>query len=242
MHTRHMPVAVLLMLVIAACERGAPTSPSSTPSSVSVETTTAGTVSGLVGPAGHQHVNVDLTPDMRQQLAALHPLFARYHDLDKAIADGYEFVGPCVSDPALGGMGDHYSLNAEIDFGRGDGTYALDKPQYLVYTPRTTAADAWQRSITRFHMRNGTAPNRPPSSAFRSRATMDSACGCSTSGCFSTIRQECSPTSTRWFRSVERRAALTAAKSPCDLLAAAIPVLSAVRAPGDFNVSEGVSS
>jgi hypothetical protein len=24
MHTRHMPLAVLLMLVIAACERGAP--------------------------------------------------------------------------------------------------------------------------------------------------------------------------------------------------------------------------
>jgi hypothetical protein len=33
-------------------------------------------------------------------------------------------------------MGDHYSLNAEIDFGRGDGTYALDKPQYLVYAPQ----------------------------------------------------------------------------------------------------------
>ena len=124
MHTRHMPLAVLLMLVIPACERGAPPSPSSIVSS------------GLAGSSGHQHVNVELTPDMRQQLAALHPLFARYHDLDKATADGYEFVGPCVSDLALGGMGDHYSLNAEIDFGRGDGTYALDKPQYLVYAPQ----------------------------------------------------------------------------------------------------------
>src|SRR5829696_240077 len=132
MHTRHMPLAVLLMLVIAACERGAPTSPSSTASSgVARES-----VSALAAPSGHQHVNVELTPDMRQELAALHPLFARYHDLDKAIADGYEFVGPCVSDPALGGMGDHYSLNAEIDFGRGDGTYALDTPQYLVYAPQ----------------------------------------------------------------------------------------------------------
>jgi hypothetical protein len=81
-------------------------------------------------------MNVEVTPDMRQELAALHPLFARYHDLDEAIANGYAFVGPCVSDPALGGMGDHYSLNAEIDFGRGDGTYALDKPQYLVYAPQ----------------------------------------------------------------------------------------------------------
>jgi hypothetical protein len=42
----------------------------------------------------------------------------------------------CVSDPALGGMGDHYTLNADIDFGRGDGTYALDRPQYLVYAPK----------------------------------------------------------------------------------------------------------
>ena len=132
MQTRHMSLALLLMLVVAACERGAPTSPSSIPS----DALATAPVSGLVGSSGHQHVNVELTPEMRQQIAALHPLFARYHDLDKAIADGYEFVGPCVSDPALGGMGDHYSLNAEIDFGRGDGTYALDRPQYLVYAPQ----------------------------------------------------------------------------------------------------------
>jgi len=147
MHTRHTPLAVFLMVVIAACERGAPTSPSSIASSglvgepgrqqVNVETTTAGMRQQPVArPSAHQHVNVELTPDMRQQLAALHPLFAKYHDLDKAIDAGYEFVSPCVSDPALGGMGDHYSLNADIDFGRGDGTYALDKPQYLVFAPQ----------------------------------------------------------------------------------------------------------
>jgi hypothetical protein len=133
MHTRHMPLAVLLTLVIAACERGAPSSPSSIASSGLA----LAPVSGLAAGSGHhQHMKAEITPDMRQQLAALHPLFASYHDLDKAMADGYEFVGPCVSDPALGGMGDHYSLNAEVDFGRGDGTYALDKPQYLVYAPQ----------------------------------------------------------------------------------------------------------
>jgi hypothetical protein len=132
MHTRHMPLAVLLMLVIAACERGAPTSPGATASSGLA----SGSVFELAGVARHHHeMNVELTSDMRQELAALHSLFAKYHDLDKAIPDGYEFVGPCVSDPALGGMGDHYSLTAEIDLGRGDGTYALDKPQYLVYAP-----------------------------------------------------------------------------------------------------------
>ena len=132
MQTRHLSLALLLTLVVAACERGAPNSPSSIPSS----SLATAPVSGPVGSSGHQHVNVELTPEMRQQIAALHPLFARYHDLDKGIDDGYEFVGPCVSDPALGGMGDHYSLNAEIDFGRGDGTYALDRPQYLVYAPQ----------------------------------------------------------------------------------------------------------
>ena len=121
MHIRRMLLGVLVIVVSAACERATPIAPNSI------------APSGLAGMSGHQHVNVELTPDMRQQLAALHPLFAKYHDLDKAIDDGYEFVRPCVSDPALGGMGDHYSLNADIDFGRGDGTYALEKPQYLVY-------------------------------------------------------------------------------------------------------------
>jgi hypothetical protein len=125
MQISRMLLGALVIVVWAACERTPPIAPNSI------------APSGFAGmSSGHQHVNVELTPEMRQQLAALHPLFARYHDLDTAMTGGYEFVGPCVSDPALGGMGDHYSLNAEIDFGRGDGTYALDKPQYLVYAPQ----------------------------------------------------------------------------------------------------------
>jgi hypothetical protein len=132
MSTRHISFVLLLGLMVAACERGTPPSPSSVLSSALA----AQSFSGLAGSSAHQHANVEPTPDVLQQIAGLHPLFANYHDLDKAIADGYEFVGPCVADPALGGMGDHYSLNAEVDFGRGDGTYALDKPQYLVYAPQ----------------------------------------------------------------------------------------------------------
>jgi hypothetical protein len=65
MHTRHTPLAVLLMLVIAACERSAPSSPSSIASS------------GLVGQPGRQPVNVEtITAGMRQELAALHPLYS----------------------------------------------------------------------------------------------------------------------------------------------------------------------
>jgi hypothetical protein len=89
------------------------------------------------GPAsGHAHGRVTLTPEMFRQLAALHVLFAKYHDLEKALENGYKFVPPCVSDPELGGMGDHYSRSADDDFGRGDGTHALERPQYLVYAPQ----------------------------------------------------------------------------------------------------------
>jgi hypothetical protein len=84
----------------------------------------------------HEHGNVKVTPQMLRQLTALHTLFAKYHDMETALANGYEFVGPCVSDPKLGGMGDHYSRSANDDFGRGDGTHSLERPQYLVYAPQ----------------------------------------------------------------------------------------------------------
>lgn len=126
MHPRTGLIAIVL-LVGLACERQAPTRPDSLP---------ALDPAPSAGHAHAQHADVELTAEMRQQLAALHPLFAKYHALDKALADGYAFVGPCVSDPTLGGMGDHYSLDAENDFGRGDGTFALERPQYLVYAPQ----------------------------------------------------------------------------------------------------------
>jgi hypothetical protein len=133
-------IVVLALLLNAGCERQLATAPDQVPASGG-EQLTFGTrqvqkASGLAHASVHQHPTDELTPEMRQQLGALHSLFASYHDLDKAVDAGYEFVPPCVSDPMLGGMGDHYSPNADIDFGRGDGTYALDKPQYLVFAPQ----------------------------------------------------------------------------------------------------------
>lgn len=126
MYTRTIPLVVLAAWLHTGCDHRPPTAPDvATPTDIA---------SGLA--SAHAHPSVDPTPEMRRQIAALHPLFARYHDLDKALDDGYGFVGPCVSDPALGGMGDHYSLNADDDFGRGDGTYELARPQYLVYAPQ----------------------------------------------------------------------------------------------------------
>ena len=88
------------------------------------------------GRAHESHGRVELTVEMLRQLTALHVLFVKYHDQQKALDHGYAFVGPCVSDPVLGGMGDHYSRSADDDFGRGDGTHALERPQYLVYAPQ----------------------------------------------------------------------------------------------------------
>jgi hypothetical protein len=92
----------------------------------------------IAAASGHRHGHgrVELTLEMVRQVAALHTLFAKYHDLEKALEHGYEFVGPCVSDPQLGGMGDHYSREADVNLGRGDGTHALERPQYLVYAPQ----------------------------------------------------------------------------------------------------------
>ena len=133
-------IVVLALLLNAGCERQTATAPDQVPASgvaqLALDTQQVQKTPSFLHPPGHQHPTVEPTPEMRQQLAALHPLFAKYHDQDKALEDGYEFVGPCVSDPVLGGMGDHYSLNAEDDFGRGDGTYALERPQYLVYAPQ----------------------------------------------------------------------------------------------------------
>jgi hypothetical protein len=133
-------IIVFPLLLTAGCESQLATAPSQVPTSggaqLPLDTGQLQQASGLLHASGHQHPTVELTPEMRKQLAVLHPLFARYHDQDKALEDGYEFVGPCVSDPVLGGMGDHYSLNADDDFGRGDGTYALERPQYLVYAPQ----------------------------------------------------------------------------------------------------------
>jgi hypothetical protein len=125
MYTRTLAVVVLTVSLTAASDQH--TAP------VPGQVTTA--MSGAQA-SGHAHGNVAVTPEMLQEVTALQVLFAKYGTLQKALDHGYKFVPPCVSDPQLGGMGDHYSRNADDDFGRGDGTHALERPQYLVYAPR----------------------------------------------------------------------------------------------------------
>jgi hypothetical protein len=125
MSTHTLPLVVLAGLLTTA-SGGRPV-PAPEPATTATSTAAA---------HAHEHGKVKLTPQMLRQLAALQELFAKYHDLQTALENGYGFVGPCVSDPVLGGMGDHYSSSANDDFGRGDGTHSVERPQYLVYAPQ----------------------------------------------------------------------------------------------------------
>ena len=125
MSTHTLPLVVLAgLLTTAADDRPVPAP------------APAATATSAAHASEHAHGRVKLTPRMLRQVAALHELFEKYHDLQTAIENGYGFVGPCVSDPELGGMGDHYSRSANDDFGRGDGTHSVERPQYLVYAPQ----------------------------------------------------------------------------------------------------------
>jgi hypothetical protein len=127
MYAHTLPLVVLAVLMNTA--------PAERPIPAPKPATTA-TSPAAASAHEHGHGHVKLTHKMRQQLEALHVLFAKYRDLQTALQNGYEFVGPCVSDPVLGGMGDHYSRSANDDFGRGDGTHSVERPQYLVYAPQ----------------------------------------------------------------------------------------------------------
>ncbi|HSJ13937.1 MAG TPA: hypothetical protein VK939_05955 [Longimicrobiales bacterium] len=116
MRTRHILSVLLPLTVVAACDRQATTP---------------------VEALAHDHASFALTPEIHQVVAELRQRYARYHDLEKAQEDGWIFVGPCVSDPQLGGMGDHYSLTPDPAQVRGDGHVDLaEDPDFLVYAPQ----------------------------------------------------------------------------------------------------------
>ncbi len=71
--------------------------------------------------------------EISQQLAELRRLTAPFHNIQKAREAGYTVVFPCVSDPALGGMGVHI---AHEDLSRlSDNQVNLLEPEFLVYAP-----------------------------------------------------------------------------------------------------------
>jgi len=75
-----------------------------------------------------------LGADVRQDLAALRQVTARFHDADAAAAAGWSAqITPCMSDPeGSGAMGFHYGKPSLID-----GNVRADSPELLLYEPET---------------------------------------------------------------------------------------------------------
>ena len=72
-------------------------------------------------------------PQLQQELAAMRRATAKYHDVARAEADGYESVLGCISGPpGAGDMGYHWTSADAI----ADGTFDPLEPEFLVYAPR----------------------------------------------------------------------------------------------------------
>ena len=66
-----------------------------------------------------------------RELAEVRRATAKYHDADRALADGYVPAGPCAQAPGFGGMGYHY-VNPALD---SDAKLDPRKPEMLLYAP-----------------------------------------------------------------------------------------------------------
>ena len=73
------------------------------------------------------------SPDNKRDLAAIKQATAKYHNLEFALADGYEILFDCTVNPnnPSEAMGQHY-----INFGLKDDVLELDKPEVLMYEPQ----------------------------------------------------------------------------------------------------------
>ena len=125
-----LPILSIGMLAAALAlgcgDQPAPTAPVSTPqmdvpSGITETTTTLGVAALAHASGGPSAVNADL--------AQLRRLVAPYHNVDKALADGYVLESVCVSDPLLGAMGFH-APNLTL---RNDAEISLLQPDVLVY-------------------------------------------------------------------------------------------------------------
>lgn len=63
-------------------------------------------------------------------LAEVRKATARYHRVDVAMADGYEWASPCIAIP-IGGMGHHFVNEMLVD-----GVVDISEPEALVYEPQ----------------------------------------------------------------------------------------------------------
>jgi hypothetical protein len=99
------------LLVVAGCSNAAsPTEPAAAAASGATALTAGAT--------------------LNRQLAEVRAVTAGYHNIEKAIADGFAPISPCVESPA-GGMGIHYGNQSRID----DPAINYLEPEVLLYAP-----------------------------------------------------------------------------------------------------------
>ncbi len=79
-----------------------------------------------------QEAELNLSPEVNQELAQLRRLIAPFHDLERAQEAGWTLqLTPCLESPGEGAMGFHYGNPAFID-----AEVALLEPELLVYEPQ----------------------------------------------------------------------------------------------------------
>ncbi len=80
--------------------------------------------------AGAKAADEECSAECQSELAAARAATARYHNIDKAQADGFVQVSPCVALPTGAAMGFHYAEFSRIDF-----TLDASVPETLLYVP-----------------------------------------------------------------------------------------------------------
>lgn len=74
-----------------------------------------------------------LPPDVQQNLADLRAAVSPLHNLDRAMAAGFDTdLTGCLENPPIGGMGHHYGIVARIDGAPPTAT----EPELLVFSPK----------------------------------------------------------------------------------------------------------
>jgi hypothetical protein len=124
-------LALALLMVVAAAV---------IPMAIAGSSDGAATPAAAHAMAGHEMATLEAV-GLEDELAQVRRVTARFHDLDAALAAGYELgwvngsgvriITGCVSHPTAGAMGYHY-FNAEL---MADLTTDVLRPEVLVYAP-----------------------------------------------------------------------------------------------------------
>lgn len=110
----HLFVAAATILFLAGCDTEAPTDPEPVAASAATQVEETGQA------------------EMRMGLATLRRATARYHRVEAAIADGFQRVPPCRSNPeGAGALGIPF-----VNLDRFDATIDLSEPEVLFYEPQ----------------------------------------------------------------------------------------------------------